>query len=75
MIKPSLEVYRAEIKGMPLTEYKVAEAIEMFKEGGCAERVIVILVPFVQKGVLSIKDDAVQAGATETVYQQRMVGK
>ena len=37
VIKSFLEVHRAEVKGMLLTEYNEAEAMEMFKEEGRAE--------------------------------------
>lgn len=75
VIKPFLEVHRAEVKGMLLTEYNEAEAMEMFKEEGRAEGIIDTLVSLVQKGLLSIKDAASQAGMTETVFQQKMLGK
>lgn len=75
VIKPFLEVHRAEVKGMLLTEYNEAEAMEMFKEEGRAEGIIDTLVSLVQKGLLSIKDAAAQAGMTETVFQQKMLGK
>lgn len=75
VIKPFLEVHRAEVKGMLLTEYNEAEAMEMFREEGRAEGIIDTLVSLVQKGLLSIKDAAAQAGMTETVFQQKMLGK
>ena len=37
VIKPFLEAHRAEVKGMLLTEYNEAEAMELFKEDGRRE--------------------------------------
>jgi len=72
LIKPFLESHRAEVKGMLLTEYNEAEAMELFKEDGRREGIFDTLISLVQKGLLSIKDAAEQAGVTETVFQQKM---
>ena len=37
LIKPFLEAHRAEVKGMLLTEYNEAEAMELFREDGRKE--------------------------------------
>lgn len=37
VIKPFLEVHRVEVRGMLLTEYNEAEAMELFKEDGRRE--------------------------------------
>lgn len=72
---------------MLLTEYHEAEAMEMFRQEGLAEGraeghaegrvegIIDTLAALVRKGLLSIKDAAAQAGVTETVFQQMMLGK
>ena len=37
VIKPCLEIHRAEVKGMLLTEYNEKEQMELFKEDGREE--------------------------------------
>ena len=37
IIKQTLETHRAEVKGMLLTEYNEAQAMELFREEGRAE--------------------------------------
>lgn len=37
VLRPFLEAHRAEVKGMLLTEYREAEAMELFREEGKAE--------------------------------------
>ena len=75
VIKSFLELHRTEVKGMLLTEYNEAEAMELFREEGRAEGIIDTLISLVQKGLLSIKDAADQLGITEAVFQQKMLGK
>ena len=75
VIKSFLELHRTEVKGMLLTEYNQAEAMELFREEGRAEGVIDTLISLVQKGLLSIKDAAAQLGITEAAFQQKMLGK
>ena len=75
VIKSFLELHRTEVKGMLLTEYNEAEAMELFREEGRAEGVIDTLISLVQKGLLSIKDAAAQLGITEAAFQQKMLGK
>ena len=38
LIKPFLEIHRAEVKGMLLAEYNEAETMELFKEDGRREK-------------------------------------
>ena len=75
VIKSFLELHRTEVKGMLLTEYNEAEAMDLFREEGRAEGVIDTLISLVQKGLLSIKDAAAQLGITEAAFQQKMLGK
>ena len=79
VIKSFLELHRTEVKGMLLTEYNEAEAMELFREEGRAEGraegIIDTLISLVQKGLLSIKDAADQLGITEAAFQQKMLGK
>ena len=87
VIKSFLELHRTEVKGMLLTEYNEAEAMELFREEGCAEGraeglaegraegIIDTLISLVQNGLLSIKDAAAQLGITEVAFQQKMLGK
>lgn len=68
---------------MLLTEYNEAEQMQLFKEDGRregrveghTEGIFETLISLVQKGLLSIKDAADQAGITESDFQQRMIGK
>lgn len=65
---------------MLLTEYNEAEQMELFKEDGRregraegrSEGIFDTLLSLVQKGLLSIKDAAAQAGITETAFRQKM---
>ena len=79
VIKPFLEEHRAEVKGMLLTEYNEAEAMELFREEGRvegrAEGIIDTLISLVQKGLLSIKDAAAQLGISEVAFQRKMLGR
>lgn len=79
VIKPFLMAHRVEVKGMLLTEYNEAKQMQLFKEDGRREGreegIIETLIALVQKGLLSIKDAAVQAGITETAFQQKMDAK
>ena len=87
VIKSFLELHRTEVKGMLLTEYNEAEAMELFREEGRAEGraeglaegraegIIDTLISLVQNGLLSIKDAAAQLGITEVAFQQKMLGK
>ena len=79
VIKSFLELHRTEVKGMLLTEYNEAEAMELFREEGRAEGraegIIDTLISLVKKGLLSIKDAAAQLGITEIAFQQKMLGK
>ena len=75
VIKPFLEVHRAEVKGMLLTEYNEAEQMELFKEDGRREGIIETLISLVKDGILSIKEAAKRAGITETAFKQKMAAK
>ena len=75
VIKPFLEVHRAEVKGMLLTEYNEAEQMELFKEDGRREGIIETLISLVKDGILSIKEAAKRAGITETAFEQKMAAK
>ena len=83
VIKSFLELHRTEVKGMLLTEYNEAEAMELFREEGRAEGlaegraegIVDTLISLVQKGLLSIKDAAAQLGITEVAFQQKMLGR
>ena len=83
VIKSFLELHRTEVKGMLLTEYNEAEAMELFREEGRAEGrvegraegIIDTLISLVQKGLLSIKDAAAQLGISEVAFQQKMLGR
>lgn len=67
-IKPFLMAHRAEVKGMLLTEYNEAKAMEKFERDG----VFKTLISLVKKNLISIKDAAEQAGVSEMVFEQRM---
>ena len=69
VIKPFLTAHRAEVKGMLLTEYNEAEAMEKFERDG----VFKTLISLVKKNLISIKDAAEQAGVSEAVFEQRMI--
>ena len=79
VIKSFLELHRTEVKGMLLTEYNEAEAMELFREEGRAEGreegIIDTLISLVQKGLLSIKDAAAQLCISEVAFQQKMLGR
>lgn len=87
VIKPFLEVHRAEVKGMLLTEYNEAEQMELFKEdgrkegiiegrkAGLKEGIVDTLVALVKDGILTETDAAVRAGITEDAFRQKMAGK
>lgn len=71
VIKPFLVAHRAEVKGMLLTEYNEAEAMEKFERDG----VFKTLISLVKKNLISIKDAAEQAGVSESAFKQRMTAK
>ena len=71
VIKPFLVAHRAEVKGMLLTEYNEAEAMEKFERDG----VFKTLISLVKKNLISIKDAAEQAGVSEYAFKQRMTAK
>jgi hypothetical protein len=72
IIKPFLVAHRAEVRGMLLTEYNEAETMEMFKEEGRAEGILKTLAGLIRKGLLSLKDAALEANMTETEFASRM---
>ena len=71
VIKTFLVAHRAEVKGMLLTEYNEAEAMEKFERDG----VFKTLISLVKKNLISIKDAAEQAGVSEYAFKQRMTAK
>lgn len=68
VIKPFLVAHRAEVKGMLLTEYNEAEAMEKFERDG----VFKTLISLVRDGILTVKEAARRAGVTESAFEQRM---
>ena len=84
ILKPFLEIHKAEVKGMMLTEYDEAETMNMFKEEGRQEGMqqgvqqgvqqgtYNTLVALVKKNLLSIKDAANQAGISEEAFRKKM---
>ena len=79
VIRSFLLEHRAEVKGMLLTEYNEAEAMELFKEDGRKEGrkegIWEILISLVKDGLLSIKDAAARAGVSESIFEQKMTEK
>ena len=72
VIKPFLMAHRAEVKGMLLTEYKEAETMELFKEEGRAEGILKTLAGLIRKGILTLKDAALEANMTEAELTAQM---
>lgn len=68
VIKPFLVAHRAEVKGMLLTEYNEAEAMEKFERDGFFKA----MVSLVKDGILTVKEAAARAGVTEKAFEQRM---
>ena len=65
---------------MLLTEYNEAETMQLFKEEGraegraevIAEGILKTLAGLIRKGLLSLKDAALEANMTETEFASRM---
>ena len=67
VIKPFLEVHRAEVKGMLLTEYNEAETMELFKEDGRREERVAAIHNLMETLKLSAKQamDALKIPVSE----------
>ena len=70
----------AEVKGMLLTEYNEAEAMELFREDGRQEGMregerkgaVETLLSLVRDGILSVKDAASRAGLDESEFREKL---
>ena len=74
----------AEVKGMLLTEYNEAEAMELFREDGRQEGMregmregerkgaVETLLSLVRDGILSVKDAAGRAGLDESEFREKL---
>lgn len=72
ILKPFLEMHKAEVRGMMLTEYNEAETMNMFREEGKEEGVINTLVALVKDNILSVSDAAKRAGISEAAFRKKM---
>ena len=84
VIKPFLEAHRVEVKGMLLTEYNEAEAMELFKKEGLEEGVelgreegielgtLRTLMYFMKMNRLTVEEAAEIAGMSVTEFQKKM---
>ena len=75
VIKPFLEAHKVEVKGMLLTEYNEAEAMELFKEDGREEEradTMSRILPLVKAGLLSVELGAVCAGISEEAFRKQL---
>ena len=71
-LKEFLEVHRAEVIGMLLTEYNEAESMNLFREEGRAEGRYAALDSLVKKGIITESQAAAEAGVSIEVYRQRL---
>ena len=73
-IKPFLTAHQAEVRGMLLTEYDEAKAMELFREDGRREGrregAIETLRSLVSGGLLSVSDAAMQAGMSVAEFER-----
>ena len=76
MIKPYLMTHRAEVKGMLLTEYNEAAAMELFKEDGRREGRLEgrmeTLTHLVKRQTISVEEAAKEMGMTTTEFITEM---
>ena len=80
VIMPYLMTYRAEVKGMLLTEYNEAAAMELFKEDGIREGmqkgmqkgILQILTRLVKEDAISLEKAAKEAGMTTDEFAEEM---
>ena len=72
ILKHFLEVHKAEVRGMMLTEYNEAETMNLFREEGKEEGVLSTLVALVKDNILSVSDAAKRAGMTEAAFRKQM---
>lgn|GEM_PF-998673 len=73
-IKPFLTAHQAEVRGMLLTEYDEAKAMELFREDGRREGrqegVIATLRALVEGGLIAVSDAAKQAGMSVSEFEK-----
>ena len=69
-IKPFLTAHQAEVRGMLLTEYDEAKAMELFREDGRREGAIGMLRSLVENGLLAVSDAAAQVGMTVPEFER-----
>lgn len=76
ILKHFLEVHKAEVRGMMLTEYNEAETMNMFREEGRQEGrqegILSTLVALVKENLISLSDAAKQAGMSEAAFMKKM---
>ena len=76
VIKPFLKSHQAEVKGMLLTEYNEAEAMELFRKDGIEEGKEIgyasALVSLVKQGLLPLGVACSQANMTEEAFRKLM---
>ena len=76
VIMPYLMTYRAEVKGMLLTEYNEAAAMELFREDGIREGmqkgILQILTRLVKEDAISFEKAAKEAGMTTDEFAEEM---
>ena len=74
--KPFLEAHRAEVKGMLLTEYNEAKAMDLFREEGREEGrqegILAILISLVKKKKISKEDGAREAGMSVEDFEEEL---
>lgn len=69
-IRPFLTAHQAEVRGMLLTEYDEARAMELFREDGRREGALEALGSLVKSGLISVADAAAQAGMTVPEFER-----
>ena len=72
VIKPFLEVHKAEVKGMLLEEYNETEVMELFKEEGREEGRFEMLSDLAEKKIITIEQAAAEAGITVAEFVEKM---
>jgi len=72
VIKPFLLAHRSEVKGMLLTEYNEAEAMELFKADGIREGTLKTLFSLVKRKLLSSAVAAKEADMTGEAFNEGM---
>ena len=73
-IKPFLTAHQAEVRGMLLTEYDEAKAMELFREDGRREGrregALSAVYALVRRGLIAASDAAEQVGMTVPEFEQ-----